>query len=173
MLKVVARRSVDRRPTAGPRLGCRSGAAVRHPLALDAQSNILIADTANNKIRQVGVKTNTIATVIGSGAAGTTGTEGDGGYPLLAKLNSPAGVVAGSISVSDTASNTVRTVTANLNPDDGRPALGIGQITSCSVSLNSVATADWLLPLLPLTLMLGRKRFGRLFIRLRRAGLAA
>ena len=78
-------------------------------LALDAQGNLFIADSGNNRVREVGID-GTIRTVAGSGAAGFSG---DGGPALRAQLNGPTGVVvdaAGTLFIADTGNNRVRRV---------------------------------------------------------------
>jgi hypothetical protein len=86
--------------------------AVARPagLALDAQGNLYIADSANNRIREVGLD-GTIRTVAGTDTAGFSG---DGGPAIRAQLKGPTGVAvdaAGALFIADTGNNRVRRVT--------------------------------------------------------------
>jgi secreted PhoX family phosphatase len=89
-------------------------------VAVDGAGNLVIADTDNNRVRVVAVKTGTvygqamtagdIYTVAGDG---TGGFSGDGGPATSAQLQSPAGVAvdgAGDLIIADTANNRVRVV---------------------------------------------------------------
>ncbi len=79
-------------------------------VAVDAAGNLLIADTGNNRIRQLNLSTNIITTVAGNGTAGYSG---DTGPATAASINNPLGVAAdasGDIFISDTANNVVREV---------------------------------------------------------------
>ena len=87
------------------------GSAVSRPagLALDAQGNLFIADSGNNRIREVRVD-GTIRTVAGTG---TTGFSGDAGPAVKAQLNGPSGVAvdaSGALFIADTGNNRVRRV---------------------------------------------------------------
>lgn len=88
-------------------------------LALDAKGNLYIADSANNVIRRVDVKTGIITTVAGDYAAdkasdGLGGFSGDGGPATSARLDDPQGVAldgAGDLFIADTFNNAIREVT--------------------------------------------------------------
>ena len=88
-------------------------------LALDAQGNLYIADSANNVIRRVDARTGIITTVAGDYAAdkandGLGGFSGDGGPATSAQLNDPQGVAvdgAGDLFIADTFNNAIREVT--------------------------------------------------------------
>ena len=82
-------------------------------LATDVQGNVYIADTGNNVIREVVAKTTQIATIAGTGTAGSTG---DTGAATAAKLKAPAAVAvdaSGNIYIADTGNNTVRKIAAS------------------------------------------------------------
>jgi sugar lactone lactonase YvrE len=88
-------------------------------VAVDAQGNLYIADSANNVIRRVDAKTGIISTVAGDFAAdkasdGLGGFSGDGGPATSARLNDPQGVAvdgAGDLFIADTFNNAIREVT--------------------------------------------------------------
>jgi uncharacterized protein (TIGR03437 family) len=85
-------------------------------LALDAQSNLYIADTNNSKLRRVSAETGTITTVAGTGTRGSTG---DGGPARAAQLAWPEGVwvdAQNTIIIADTFNDRVR----RINASDGR-----------------------------------------------------
>ncbi len=78
-------------------------------VAVDASGNLFIADTGNQRIREV-LATGIITTVAGNGTAGFSG---DGGSATSASLNSPAGIAVdagGHLFIADTNNNRVREV---------------------------------------------------------------
>ncbi|WCB93251.1 tail fiber protein [Baekduia alba] len=96
-------------------------------LGVTAGGAVLIADTTNNRIRQV--SGGTIATVAGSGAATSTG---DGSPALLATINAPqdvSAVAGGGFLVADTVANKIRRVD------------GAGTITTVAGTGTACATA--------------------------------
>jgi hypothetical protein len=109
----VAGYSGDGRPAAFGELNEPTG------VALDAQGDLYIADSANNVIRRVDAKTGIITTVAGDYAAdradgGLGGFSGDGGPATSARLNDPQGVAvdgAGDLFIADTFNNAIREVT--------------------------------------------------------------
>jgi DNA-binding CsgD family transcriptional regulator/sugar lactone lactonase YvrE len=93
--------------------GPATGADLWRPggLAVDAQGNVYIADSDNNRIRKVDSR-RVITTVAGSGKY--YGDTGDGGRATSARLSFPFGVAVardGTIYISDTGNNRVRRVT--------------------------------------------------------------
>jgi DNA-binding beta-propeller fold protein YncE len=88
-------------------------------VAVDANGNLYIADSANNLIRRVDAKTGVITTVAGDYAAdkandGLGGFSGDGGPATSAQLDDPQGVAldgAGDLFIADTFNNAIREVT--------------------------------------------------------------
>ena len=82
-------------------------------VALDAAGNLYIADTYNNRIREVGPSAppstiGTISTIIGTGFGGFGG---DGGAPLSAELNFPTSVAldsSGNVYFADSGNSVVR-----------------------------------------------------------------
>jgi uncharacterized protein (TIGR03437 family) len=92
--------------------GPASGASLDTPtaLAFDSAGNLYIADTLNNRIREVTTDGN-INTIVGIGNAADFG---DGGAAINASLNSPTGVAldgAGNLYIADSASHRIRKVT--------------------------------------------------------------
>jgi len=79
-------------------------------LAVDAQGNVYVADTGNNRIRVIGTD-GVIRTVAGNGAADF---DGDGGPALSAALNTPMGLAvdaSGNLFVADFRNNRIRKLT--------------------------------------------------------------
>ncbi len=106
-------------------------------VALDAAGNLVIADTANNRVRVVAartgrfygqaMKTGHIYTVAGNGGQGFAG---DGGPATSAELNFPDSAAvdgAGNLVITDTASNRVRVVAATSGTFYGK-AMTAGDI---------------------------------------------
>lgn len=82
-------------------------------LALAGDGDLLIADTAGNRVRRVDSETQTITTYAGSGA--TSGDIGDGGAATAARLNRPAGLAvdaAGDLFIADRDNHRIRRVSA-------------------------------------------------------------
>jgi DNA-binding CsgD family transcriptional regulator/DNA-binding beta-propeller fold protein YncE len=82
-------------------------------LALEPDGDLLIADTDNNRIREVLHGSNVILTIAGSGDY--YGFSGDGGRASLARLSLPWGVAVGrdgTIYVADTGNSRVRSINA-------------------------------------------------------------
>jgi sugar lactone lactonase YvrE len=81
--------------------------------AVTTNGNLLIAETALHRIRQVNFSSTIITTVAGTGQAGFAG---DGSIALAAALNNPVGVAsdaAGNLYISDTSNQRVRKVDAS------------------------------------------------------------
>jgi uncharacterized protein (TIGR03437 family) len=81
-------------------------------VAVDASGNLFIADSANNRIREVAAASGIIATVAGNGSQGFSG---DGGPATSATLNGPNGVAvdaSGNLFIADTGNNRIREVLA-------------------------------------------------------------
>ena len=80
-----------------------------HGVAVDGAGNLFIADTVNHRIRKVD-SAGVISTVAGTG---WTGSRGDGGPAVDARLNRPYGVAvdgAGNLFIADTDNHRIRKV---------------------------------------------------------------
>ena len=81
-------------------------------------NSLLFADTGNQRIRKIDLKSTIISTVAGSTASGSatgTGFGGDGGLATQARLNAPEGVAVnsfGDIIIADTGNARIRMVSA-------------------------------------------------------------
>jgi sugar lactone lactonase YvrE len=83
--------------------------AAPHGLALDAEGNLIIADTVNHRVRRVD-KNGIITTIAGTGRAGYTP---EGGQATAARLNSPDGLAVdlqGNLYIADLFNHRVRKV---------------------------------------------------------------
>ena len=79
----------------------------------DANGNLFIVDSGNNKIRRVDVGTQVITTVVGTGVFNYTG---DGGLATAATMQAPGDVIvdsAGNLYIADSGNAVVRKVTAS------------------------------------------------------------
>jgi uncharacterized protein (TIGR03437 family) len=106
-------------------------------VAIDVANNLLIADSANNRIRKVVVSSGIISTV-----AGITGNgfSGDGGPATQAELNFPWGVTTdatGDVYIGDRVNNRVRIVYESLT---GTPTLTANStVNAASLSQGAIA----------------------------------
>jgi uncharacterized protein (TIGR03437 family) len=106
-------------------------------VAIDVANNLLIADSANNRIRKVVVSSGIISTV-----AGITGNgfSGDGGPATQAELNFPWGVTTdatGDVYIGDRVNNRVRIVYESVT---GTPTLTANStVNAASLSQGAIA----------------------------------
>ncbi|MGE0885897.1 MAG: BACON domain-containing carbohydrate-binding protein [Blastocatellales bacterium] len=89
-------------------------AALASPInvAFDADGNMIIADSGNNRIRKVNASDGQINTIVGTGSSGFSG---DGGPANQARIVSPAGVIfdgEGNLYFADRGNSRVRKVAA-------------------------------------------------------------
>ena len=80
-------------------------------LAIDAQGDLLLCDTANQRVRSISA--GVITTIAGTGVQGFSG---DGSAATTAELDSPAGVALannGTIYIADSHNHRLRAITAN------------------------------------------------------------
>ncbi len=95
--------------------GPATSASLNYPtgVAVDSTGNIYIADSNNNRVREVNASTGVIKTVAGNGSATFSG---DSGPATSASLNYPTGVAVdstGNIYIADSNNNRVREVNAS------------------------------------------------------------
>jgi Putative Ig domain/NHL repeat len=84
-----------------------------YAVAVDSSGNVFIADSSNDRIREVVKSTGTITTFAGTG---TTGYSGDGGPATSAKLSQAYGVAvdsSGNVYIADAGNNRIREVAAS------------------------------------------------------------
>lgn len=92
-------------------------------VAVDANGNLYIADSSNNRVRMVSAATGIISTVAGTGAGSNSplntplggGYTGDGGPATSAELHAPSAVAvdaAGNLYIADAGNNVIRKVSA-------------------------------------------------------------
>lgn len=125
--------------------GAAASASLYRPLgvAVDAQGQIFIADTLNNRIRVVAAD-GTISTIAGTGAYGDSG---DGDEALKASFRFPSGIAVGpegNVYVADTHNSRIRRLTPHT-PDEGELA-SIDLVTSSSAAggFRAVAPGSWM-----------------------------
>ena len=116
----------DGGPALGPTLTSPSG------IFIDASGNLFIADTADNRVREVSTS-GTITTVAGTNVACPSPTSpcGDGGLATVAELYSPSSVFVdanGNIFIVDSGDNRIREVVSST----GNIIATAGDGTACS-----------------------------------------
>jgi sugar lactone lactonase YvrE len=114
--------------------GAASSALLDQPtgLAFDSSGDVLIGDSANNRVQEVAASTHSqwgqsmtaddIYTVAGS-SSGSSGSSGDGGSATSARLDGPAGITtdsAGDIYIADTSNNRIQEVAAATDTQWGQ-----------------------------------------------------
>jgi len=103
--------------------------------AVDADGNLYIADTGNNRVVEISAQSHTQTVIAGTGTAGNTG---NGALATAAKLNAPRAVAvgtAGLIYIADTGNNVVRVV----DPLSGDISLFAGGATTVCASASDTA----------------------------------
>jgi sugar lactone lactonase YvrE len=132
--------------------GAATAAELANPqgIALDTHGNLFIADTGNNRIRQLDLSTGAISTVAGNGVAGYVG---DGGPAVAAEISSPRNVAVDSVGdlfIGDTgncvirevnlASGQINTIAGNGTADfagDGGPATAAEVNNPCGIAVDA------------------------------------
>ncbi len=125
---------------------------------VDTHGNIFIADTANNRIREIPATNAAIPGVTGPIVAGniytiagtgTAGSAGDTGAATAAQLNGPFAVVvdtAGNIFIADSGNHAIREIPATTHIPGIVGTLTVGNIYTVAGTLGSSgSTADGLL----------------------------
>ncbi|WP_353061998.1 Ig-like domain repeat protein [Tunturibacter psychrotolerans] len=95
-------------------LGAATSAAIDSPtgIALDASSNLYLADTHNHRVREINANTGVITTIAGTGSPGFSG---DTTAATAANLALPHGLTsdsAGNLYLADTANHRIRRIDA-------------------------------------------------------------
>ncbi len=120
-------------------------------IAVDSGGDLFIADTSNNRIREVNATTHVITTVAGNGTAGYSG---DGGQATNAELYYPASIAldaSGDLFIADTCNHRIREVNASTGVittvagsasygygGDGGQATAAQLLEPCDVALDSI-----------------------------------
>ena len=127
---------------------------------VDGAGNIFIADTDNERIREVDASTGDISTVVGNG---NSGFNGDGGPAIDAELSLPKGVwgdQSGNLYIADSGNSRVRKVsglvavgapTASISPSTvsfGNVAVG-GNSSIVNVVVTNTGTANLVIGTVP------------------------
>ena len=97
-------------------------------IAVDAAGDIYIADSQNNRIREIDAHTGIITTVAGNA---TEGYNGDGGRANSAALNGPQGValdVAGNLYIADSNNERIREIIAATGIITTVAGSGVGRV---------------------------------------------
>ncbi|MEW6731107.1 MAG: IPT/TIG domain-containing protein [Acidobacteriota bacterium] len=129
--------------------GPARNATVSLPLGLtvDVTGNLFIADSGNNRVRKVDVRTGIITTIAGNGIANFSG---DNGPAINASFRNPSGVAidgTGNIFISDNGNNRIRQVDnlgivttmagKDISIGDGGPALKATLINPYDIVVDS------------------------------------
>jgi sugar lactone lactonase YvrE len=104
-------------------------------VAMDSAGNLYIADTYNERIREVVAATGKIQTIVGIFPGGYSG---DGGPATSAQLSQPQGVAvdaAGNVYIADTANSVIREVVAATGKIQTVAGIGpVGFFSNCGYS---------------------------------------
>ena len=121
--------------------GAATSALLDYPLqvALDGQADLFIADTLNNRVREVKAATAVISTIAGTG--GTLSSAGNGGPALSAAISGARGVAsdaAGDIYIADTGNSRVQEIAATTHTQWGI-AMQAGYVYTVAGSITGIA----------------------------------
>jgi uncharacterized protein (TIGR03437 family) len=123
----------------GGESGPATAALLNQPMgvAISPDGNLFIADTGNNRIREV-LADGTIGTYAGNGNAGLFG---DGGSPLAAAIHSPRAIVFdpdGNLYIADTLDHRVRKIDVSTGTIDTVVGMGLGFAGDGGPALNAL-----------------------------------
>ncbi|MDQ2947172.1 MAG: IPT/TIG domain-containing protein, partial [Acidobacteriota bacterium] len=110
-------------------------------LAITGDGGLLIAETGINRIRAF-TSAGQLFTIAGTGAAGFSG---EGGTASLAQLNAPMGLtvdLSGTIWVSDSGNNRIRSLTPSPSASSSAPDLQVTIVNSASAAPGPVASGE-------------------------------
>ncbi len=128
--------------------GAATSALLARPrgLSVDAQGNIYVADSDNNRIRLIAATGNIISTVAGNGSQGFAGDGGPAVNAILDTPRAPAAQAPGVFALSDTNNQLVRGVGPDgvIHTIAGKNSgTGGGQGFSESLTLSGASTVAW------------------------------
>lgn len=110
-------------------------------LAITGDGGLMIAETGTNRIRVL-TPTGQLFTIAGTGASGLSG---EGGIASLAQLNAPMGItadVSGTVWISDSGNNRIRSLTPSASAPISAPDLQIGIVNAASMAPGPVASGE-------------------------------
>jgi RHS repeat-associated protein len=124
--------------------GAATSALLQGPFAtaLDGSGNLLVADTGNNRVRQVSASTAKISALAGSGF--TLGQAGNGGPANAAGLENPDGVGAdaqGDVYIADTGNGRIEEIAASNHTQWGI-SMTAGDVYTIAGSATGVTGTD-------------------------------
>jgi sugar lactone lactonase YvrE len=96
-------------------LAASAGLSVPSSVVVDASDDLIIADFADNCVREVNAQSGIITLIAGNGVAGYSG---DGASATSAQLNTPSGVFLdqrGNLYIADSSNNVIRRMDAQTN----------------------------------------------------------
>jgi hypothetical protein len=102
-------------------------------VGIDSSGDYFIADSNDNRVRELSALTSVLSTVAGSGTACTTAPCGDGGAATSAQLNFPLMATtdpAGNVYIADSKDNAIRVVSSATN----KIATVAGNYAACTTS---------------------------------------
>ena len=121
--------------------GPAAAATLSAPQGLFYRPNgvLYVADTGNNALRIIGIRSTLINTIAGTGIAGSLG---DGGFSVNAQLAAPTAVVvdaSGNIDIADSANNRIRRIASNgiISTYAGNGVAGFIDGSSSAAELNA------------------------------------
>ncbi|HVX63285.1 MAG TPA: DUF4214 domain-containing protein, partial [Pirellulales bacterium] len=114
-------------------------------ISVDSSGNLFIADSGNNRIREVNLATGIITTVAGNGTAGFSG---DGGPAAEAELSRPNGIAvdsSGDLFIADSSNNRIRKMSRGAVVNVAEPFVVNNAVYTIGSGVVSVSAADGLL----------------------------